>query len=87
MKVVKPSPERVYEDLRQAILQGATCGAFGLAVFLRQGMAAWLGAIEAYCPVGLPVNPNPQPMSERLAGSVVRLLVEMVLSPHHEVLT
>jgi hypothetical protein len=49
-----------YEQLRQGVLGQATGGGFGLIVFLRQGMAAWMRACAvplAAAPTGASVPP------------------------------
>ena len=76
-----------YEDLRRAVLQRRTAGtqSHALALFLRQGMLAWMAAFSP-CRGGRPVAcPERAGMARSgvLAGDacpqVVRLLTEMVL--------
>ena len=49
-----------YEQLRKDVLSQATGGVFGLIVFLRQGMAAWMRACAVplvSAPTGASVRP------------------------------
>ena len=51
-----------YEQLRKDVLSQATGGRFGLIIFLRQGMTAWIRASAcAFTPVLTPAGQSGQP--------------------------
>jgi hypothetical protein len=76
-----------YEDLRREVLSGCLSGGcWGLALFMRQGLAAWM---RAWPPGAEPAGPSghslQQPLIDRsslpsnLHAQVVAVLVNMVL--------
>jgi hypothetical protein len=50
-----------YEQLRKEVLSPAASGGFGLVLFLRQGMIAWIRASCAVIPVPQPARKSLQP--------------------------
>ena len=74
-----------YEDLRRRVLIGKTWGSrLGLALLLREGIAAWMEGWSLYPGVVPPVEPEHGLPEEALpdgrCADVVRLLAQMVLS-------
>ena len=74
-----------YEDLRGRVLAGGALGCrLGLALLLREGMAAWLER-GSLCPGGVPPAGPERRLPEKVVpdgncADVVRLLAHMVLS-------
>ena len=73
--------ERSYEDLRREVMEGSPGFAYGLAIFLQRGMAAWLDTLAA-CAEPSSVGASSQscalfPSGTR--GQVVHVLARMVL--------
>ena len=79
-----------YEDLRQSVLAsgGGADRSFGLALFLREGMAAWLKACVEAVSVVEPsgrVTGGAAPMSCDLRVEATRIMVTMALEGHWRV--
>jgi len=79
-----------YEELRRRVLAGASFGGhFGLALLLREGLAAWMARGSA-CSV--PVAPAADLdrrvatpiVSDEIHAGVVRVLASMALGGHRE---
>lgn len=69
-----------YEDLRQGVLEGrAAQGPLGLALFLREGMRAWMDAWLS-CPASLEARPETPsaPAEPEPLVSAPRELVEIL---------
>jgi hypothetical protein len=83
---VGPAPPLTegYEVLREAVLAGRA-GGLGLALFLREGMAAWMRAWDGPRP-GARVAAPPRRGSDAPAGgahgAIVSVLAEMALSTY-----
>jgi len=75
-----------YEDLRRLVLEqaGHLPRRPGIAVFVRQGMAAWMQAWpeEANCPLPPSNNLESPRMPSELYEDVTQLLVDMLF--HHQ---
>ncbi len=52
-----------YEQLRNDVLSQATGGGFGLILFLRQGMTAWMRACACAVHVPSPARESVQPLN------------------------
>jgi hypothetical protein len=79
-----------YEDLRSAVLSvaGGANGSFGLTLFLREGMAAWLNACaESVFDSQRPhqAGAGTTPMPGYLQTQATRILVTMALEGHWRV--
>jgi diketogulonate reductase-like aldo/keto reductase len=74
-----------YELLRDQVLEGRARG-IGLALFLREGMAAWIRAGERAIPAAAQSRPSrPQrDLLEGIHGEVVTVLAGMALSTYRE---
>jgi hypothetical protein len=71
-----------YEELRQNTLESNVFGGGGLAVLVRQGVAAWIDAWLT-CPISQTSQPSGvavgSSLPEALASDVVVVLTEMAL--------
>lgn len=76
-----------YEVLRDEALQGRARG-LGLALLLREGMAAWIRAGERAIPAPVPSRPaRPEPgLPDGVHGGVVTVLAGMALSTYQKAL-
>jgi hypothetical protein len=69
-----------YEALRATVAgSGVSETPRGLALFLAQGLAAWMRAWSALAPVPEIVPVAERPVASGLGADVVRVLTEMVL--------
>jgi len=76
-----------YEDLRREVLSGCSSGGYwGLALFMRQGLAAWMRAWPPCTEPDRPSEHSPQQLRvdrsslpSNLRAQVVSVLVNMVL--------
>jgi hypothetical protein len=79
-----------YEDLRRRVTEEAGRLPRGLevAVFVRQGVAAWMQVWteETSRPMSRPVVHEPMPLPAGLYADVTRLLVNMLLDHRQETL-
>lgn len=82
-----------YEDLRRSAWEEAPhpSGCSGLALFLRQGLVAWICAWPAEATPKAkearhPAATDPTPLLQDLRGPLVGLLAEMILQHRPEVL-
>ena len=80
-----------FEDLRRRVTEGVGClpREPGLAVFVRQGLAAWMQvwpelAARSSAP---PTAPESARLPAALYGEVTRLLVDMIIHQRQEMLT
>jgi hypothetical protein len=80
-----------YEQLRNVVLSQAAGGGFGLILFLRQGMTAWIRACAcALAPVSSPAAQSAQPLNvaRSLPGDVrsqaAVILAEILLNHRTE---
>ena len=74
-----------YEALRDEVLEGRARG-LGLALLLREGMAAWIHAGERAIPAPVPSRPShSEPgLPDGVHGEVVSVLAEMALTTYRE---
>ena len=74
--------ERCYEDLRREVLDGSPGFAYGLAIFLRRGMASWLDTLAACTEPGSPRASSQSGvlLPPNARGQVVHVLAGMVLN-------
>jgi hypothetical protein len=79
-----------YEELRRRVLAGTSVGGHGgLALLLREGLAAWMARVSAGA---APVEPAADPdrrgaapiVSDEIHAAVVRVLASMALGGHRE---
>jgi hypothetical protein len=83
-----------YEDLRRSGREGISSlsGSWGLTLFLRQGLAAWMHAWPrqrgADPPVPEPASPSvpPSALPTSLSGPLVTVLANMVFTARQEAL-
>jgi hypothetical protein len=69
-----------YEELRRRVLSGEADGhRLGLAVLLRQGVAAWMHAWDGIS-AAPPRPPAPGPQPDGDVGAMVAVLVSMALA-------
>ena len=77
-----------YEDLRQQAVECSTSGGLGMALFLGQGMVAWMLACSWVASTG-PDNsrqcPTVLPLPDDLRGEIVLVLAAMALKQAREV--
>ena len=76
-----------YEELRRhAVERQIVAGRFGLAVLLRQGLAAW---VEQWSKMPAPTpcaeNSTPSPLAESTSADVINVLAAMALGHLQEV--
>jgi hypothetical protein len=64
-----------YEELRQEVIDKAGCVARGLALLMREGMAAWMRGIEQAPPL---VAAAPAAPGDRLPEGIERGLIDIV---------
>lgn len=77
-----------YEALRAAATGPLICDTpRGLALFVAQGMAAWMRAFSARPSAGPIVPAVPRPVATGLGSEVVRVLTEMALGRRSELAT
>jgi len=74
-----------YEVLRKQALEGRA-GGLGLALLLREGMAAWIHAGERAIPAPVPPRPaRPDPgLPDGVHGEIVTVLAGMALTTYRE---
>jgi hypothetical protein len=89
--VVKDELVGHYEELRRHVLDsaGGFSGGLGLALFLEQGMAAWIEAwSRCVPPAARPLETTSVPSATALAldapGDLARILASMLLSGRRE---
>jgi hypothetical protein len=78
-----------YEDLRRQAAECSSCGGLGMAIFLDQGMVAWMLA----CSWVASTNPDngrryptsAAPLPDELRGEIVLVLAAMALNQAPEV--
>ena len=68
-----------YEALRAAVGSALSESPRGLAVFIEQGLPAWMRAFCALVPAPAIVPVGDRPVATGLGADVVRLLTEMAL--------
>lgn len=74
----------LYERLRQGVLEGHTvAGPFGLAILLREGVAAWVACHDAapVTPTRATTQPQPRmvpPPCDRMARDMVTVWTNMI---------
>jgi hypothetical protein len=70
-----------YEQLRKDVLSQATGGGFGLIIFLRQGMTAWIRASACvFTPVLTPAGQSGQPWDTVSLPGEVRSQAAIILA-------
>ena len=76
-----------YEELRQDVIRGARGCSLGLALFLREGMAAWMRACSTWMPKPAPRAPQHpgSALPSGLHGQMAALLADMALATAREV--
>lgn len=76
-----------YEELRQDVIRGARGCSLGLALFLREGMAAWMRACSTWMPKPAPLPPPRagSTLPSGLHGPMAALLADMALATAREV--
>lgn len=82
-----------YEDLRRHVLDGhAANGRWGLALFIRQGLVAWMQAWPGCSPAGsASADPMPRRIADRpslpsnLRSQITSVLVNMLLGDQRRV--
>ena len=83
-----------YEDLRRGAssASASTGGSWGLALFVRQGLAAWMRAWPEPMADGPPSHPRPSlpcvpspVLSTSISGQLVNVLANMVFTARQEV--
>lgn len=73
-----------YEQLREELVSGLRGHGLGLALFLREGMAAWMRACSTWLPASAP-RPRPaQSLPIGVRGEMAALLAEMALASVRE---
>ena len=79
-----------YEDLRRRVLEetGPLPQGAGIAVFVRQGLAAWMQAWTEHDsgPIPCPATQEPARLPAGLYAEVTQLLVDMVFHRRQETL-
>ena len=84
-----------YEQMRGTVLDPLCTGMVtlqGLALFLRQGMAAWMGAWSncmsepAHAP-DRAATPTPPLLPQSIQAQLAMILAGMILSQHREITT
>ena len=77
--------QTAYEQLRGAVFdEGVTAGGFGLAVFLREGMAAWMSCYRPTKPVTGTRGPWQPRASPPDSSEMVSLWVNMITAKVEE---
>lgn len=75
-----------YEELRQDAIRGVRGRSLGLALFLREGMAAWMRACSTWMPKLAPAPPRGGlALPTGLHGQMAALLADMALATAREV--
>ena len=74
-----------YEELRQDAIRGARGRSLGLALFLREGMAAWMRACSTWMPKPAPLPLAGSALPSGLHGQMAALLADMALATAREV--
>ena len=71
-----------YEELRQDAIRGARGRSLGLALFLREGMAAWMRACSTWMPKPAPRSPQHpgSALPTGWHGQMAALLADMALA-------
>lgn len=79
---------RDYEALRSAVLDGGGSRELGLALLMRQGMAAWIRAWSVCTGPPAPASPTAGDhtvvLPDGVRGEVTRLLVTMALDANRQ---
>lgn len=82
-----------YEQMRGTVMDPLSNGLVtlqGLALFLRQGMAAWMGAWSTSAPAQEPdraAPPTPPPLPQSIQAQLAMILAGMILSQRQEITT
>ena len=71
-----------YEALREEVVSGTRGRSLGLAVFLHEGMTAWMRACSVWMPQPAPLTSTRDgaPLPVGLRGQMATLLADMVLA-------